>query len=301
MRRLRSYRRIRVESKINVECNKRKKMIQEYINYLQHNKGYSVQTCTEYRKDLEKFVKWLRGSTQIERWGMVTKDVIDTWVWDMSVNDMSPCTIKRRVSALRGLYQYAWVKGLCQDNPAKYVSTPKKGHRLPKTADVDKLWQAIRNTATEAETKLALAIMAETGVRLGELLEMRVNDVNLGERSIVVRGKGNKERKVYYGDMTAELIGCCVVIGGGLLISSSARELRYKVHAATGSSPHNIRHTWATVMLNNGCPLESISKLMGHASVKTTEIYAEVATATLAADYNKYKPNYGKGKERASA
>lgn len=276
-------------------------MIQEYINYLQHNKGYSVQTCTEYRKDLEKFVQWLRGSTQIERWGMVTKDVIDSWVWDMSVNDLAPCTIKRRVSALRGLYQYAWVKGLCTDNPAKYVSTPKKGHRLPKTADVDKLWQAIRNVGTDGETKLALAIMAETGVRLGELLEMRVNDVNLGERSITVRGKGNKERKVYYGDMTAELIGRCVVIGGGFLISSSARELRYKVHAATGASPHNIRHTWATVMLNNGCPLESISKLMGHASVKTTEIYAEVATATLAADYNKYKPNYGKGKERASA
>lgn len=276
-------------------------MIQEYINYLQHNKGYSVQTCTEYRKDLEKFVKWLRGSTQIERWGMVTKDVIDSWVRDMSVNDMAPCTIKRRVSALRGLYQYAWVKGLCTDNPAKYVSTPKKGHRLPKTADVDKLWQAIRNVGTDGETKLALAIMAETGVRLGELLYMRVNDVNLGERSIVVRGKGNKERKVYYGDMTAELIGRCVVIGGGLLISSSARELRYKVHAATGASPHNIRHTWATVMLNNGCPLDSISKLMGHASVKTTEIYAEVATATLAADYNKYKPNYDKGKERASA
>lgn len=276
-------------------------MIQEYTNYLQHNKGYSVQTCTEYRKDLEKFVKWLRGNTQIERFGMVTKEVIDSWVRDMSVNDIAPCTIKRRVSALRGLYQYAWVKGLCTNNPAKYVSTPKKGHRLPKTADVDKLWQAIRNVGTDGETKLALAIMAETGVRLGELLDMRVNDVNLGERSIVVRGKGNKERKVYYGDMTAELIGRFVVIGGGLLISSSARELRYKVHAATGASPHNIRHTWATVMLNNGCPLESISKLMGHASVKTTEIYAEVATATLAADYNKYKPNYGKGKERASA
>lgn len=276
-------------------------MIQEFISYLQHNKGYSVQTCTEYRKDLEKFVYWLRTETDVRRWGMVTKDVIDSWVWDMSANDMSSCTIKRRVSALRGLYQYAWVKGLCTDNPAKYVSTPKKGHRLPKTADVDKIAQAIRNSATEAETKLALAIMAETGVRLGELLNMRVNDVNLGERSIVVRGKGNKERKVYYGDMTAEIIGRSVVIGGGLLISSSARELRYKVHAATGASPHNIRHTWATVMLNNGCPLESISKLMGHASVKTTEIYAEVATATLAADYNKYKPNYGKGKERASA
>ena len=277
-------------------------MIQEYISYLQHNKGYSVQTCTEYRKDLEKFVQWLRCSTQIERWGMVTKDVIDAWVWDMSENDMAACTIKRRVSALRGLYQFAWVKGLCTDNPAKYVSTPKKGHRLPKTADVDKIWQAIRNTATEAETKLALAVMAETGVRLGELLNMRVNDVNLGERSIVVRGKGNKERKVYYGDMTAELIGRCVVIGGGLLISSSARELRYKVHAATGASPHNIRHTWATVMLNNGCPLESISKLMGHASVKTTEIYAEVATATLAADYNKFRPKYDeRRKEVASA
>lgn len=276
-------------------------MIQEYINYLQNNKGYSVQTCTEYRKDLEKFVQWLRSSTEIERFGMVTKEVIDSWVWDMSVNDMAPCTIKRRVSALRGLYQFAWVKGLCTDNPAKYVSTPKKGHRLPKTADVDKLWQAIRNTATEAETKLALAIMAETGVRLGELLDMRVSDVNQSERSIMVRGKGNKERKVYYGEMTSELIGRVVTIGGGLLISSSARELRYKVHAATGASPHNIRHTWATVMLNNGCPLESISKLMGHASVKTTEIYAEVATATLAADYNKYKPNYGKGKERASA
>ena len=275
-------------------------MIQEYISYLQHNKGYSVQTCTEYRKDLEKFVQWLRSSTQIERWGMVTKDVIDSWVSYMSVNDMAPCTIKRRVSALRGLYQYAWVMGLCSDNPAKYVSTPKKGHRLPKVADVDKLSQAIRNTATEAETKLALAIMAETGVRLGELLEMRACDVHQSDRSIVVRGKGNKERKVYYGDMTAEIIGRGVTIGGGKLIMSDARELRYKVHAATGASPHNIRHLWATVMLNNGCPLESISKLMGHASVKTTEIYAEVATATLAADYNKFRPKYDERRKEAA-
>lgn len=276
-------------------------IINDYVKYLEQNRGYSQQTCKEYRKDLEKFVRWLRSSTDVERWGMVTKSTIDRWVSDMSAAHLTASTIKRRVSALRGLYTYAWLQGWCQENPAKYVSTPKKGHTLPKTADGRMIWASIHDTGTMEETRMAVAIMAETGCRLGELLNMKVSDIDQEERTITVRGKGNKERKVYYGDETASALRCCGKIGHGYLITKSERETRYNVHAATGASPHNIRHTWATQMLNNGCPLESISKMMGHASVKTTEIYAEVATATLAADYNKYKPNYGKAKERTTA
>ena len=276
-------------------------MIQEFIKYLSLNKGYSSNTCREYRKDMQELVKFLNLRTDIKRWSEVTKEHLDGWVAIMSMQGLQAPTIKRRISCVRSFYQYAWVKGLTTENPAKYVSTPKKEHKLPKLADIEKITRYLRASTTDIETKGMVAILAETGIRISELLNIRTNDIDMENRTIKIYGKGAKERRVFFGDLTYRYLQQQHTIGNAPLFNINERLARYKIYMAVGSTPHHIRHTWATEMLNNGADLKSIGTLMGHQSVKTTEIYAEVATAKLAAQYNQYSHNYGKAGERKSA
>ena len=104
-------------------------MIQEFQFYCKHNLGLAESTIMEYGKDLHLFVTWLQATAGINRWSQVTRPTVEQWVSSQHCNGTAPATIKRRVSAVRRLYQYAWLQGLCSDNPAKYVSTPKNAKR----------------------------------------------------------------------------------------------------------------------------------------------------------------------------
>ena len=276
-------------------------MIQDFTNYLLKNRGYSVATATEYRKDLEKFVIWVKQHTTVKRWSDVEKTDIDRWVLDMANDGLTATTIKRRVSALRGLYNYAFVTGMGNVNPAKYVSTPKKGHRLPIIADVERIIQALGSNKGTTQERALLAILAETGVRISEALAIRATDIDPAAHMITINGKGNKQRKVYYGERTAQALSQLHTIGGGRLFTMGDRQARQAITDAVGSSAHTVRHLWACMMLQNGADIKAISELMGHVSVKTTEIYAQVTGAQTATQYKLYHPSYGETRERKSA
>lgn len=267
-----------------------KTMINEFVSYLRTNKGYSDLTCKEYAKDMHELVTFLKMRTNVTRWSEVDKEHLDGWVMIMSLQGLKPATIKRRISCTRSFYQYAWVMGLTKNNPAKYVSTPKKAYRLPTLVEMDKITAAINNERIDKKTRLMIAILGESGMRISELLNLHIENFNPEEKSIRVIGKGNKERKVYYGYHTARLLS--ETRPQGQLFNDNEREARYNIFCATGATPHTIRHTFATAMLNNGAQLEAISKLLGHKSVKTTEIYAEVAATTIAQTYQQHMPQY---------
>lgn len=265
------------------------------------NRGLSELTGNEYLKDLRNIQTWMVRQAKIERWSAVTKEQIDDYVNDLTNEGLKPATIKRRISCLRSFYQWAWVQGLQKENPAKYVSTPKLGQLVPKTLPTEVIQATITDGTIPLQTRAMVAVLAETGVRIGELLDMRLTDVDKEHRRIVVRGKGSKERLVYYGDMTASVVSNAQTVGSGRLFPLCDREARYRIHsalrrhtAAPKASSHIIRHTWATEMLNAGASLSTIQSLLGHSSVKTTERYAKVAGVTVAAEYNKYMHNYGR-------
>ena len=283
-------------------------MIQEFVDYLSHNKGYSELTCFEYRKDLERFVKWLK-SHRIERWSQVTKDTIDLYVHDMSEDGLKPATIKRRVATIRSLYQFAWIKGLTTENPAKYVSSPKMAMQLPKIIPTEELSATITDGTINIHTRAMIAVIAETGLRISEVLNLTMMDVDKTNRSIKVMGKGAKERIVYYGDMSAAYFDYVRVIGSLPIWNMTEREARFKVWEALKGhsnakqlSPHAIRHSFATTMLNNGAPITTIQALLGHETVKTTERYAKVAQTTVQSNYKQFKPRFSNGRrEEAKA
>lgn len=266
-------------------------MIQEFTNYLQTVRGYSPLTCEEYRKDLTSFVVWLKATTDIRRFGDVNQETVQEWVADLVAAGLQATTIKRRVSALRSLYTYARGRGLTKTNPAQYVSTPKKARRLPKLADATAIRSCLYNPYVEPSTKLAVALLSETGMRISELCTVKMTDINKSTHSIRIIGKGNKERYVYYGKHTKRLLES-VANDGGRIIKTDTRETRHDVYKAIGSTPHNVRHLYATTMLNNGADIKTISQLLGHESVKTTEIYSRMDTARISSTYNKYQPKY---------
>lgn len=281
-------------------------MIQEFTNYLEKNKGYSQSTCGEYRKDLERFVTWLKAH-RIERWSQVEKSTVDLYVSDMAEDGLKPATIKRRVSTIRSMFQYAWVMGYQTNNPAKYVSTPKLGEALPKTIDQDELRMTILDGSININVRGLIAFIAETGCRISEALSVTKADFDLESRSLRIWGKGKKERMVYFGDITAVYVRYAKTIGNCPIWTWTERQARFFVYQALRKhshakqlSPHAIRHSFATGLLNNGAPITTVQTLLGHKSVQTTERYAKVAQTTVASDYNKFKANYGT-RERKSA
>lgn len=281
-----------------------KSVIEQFTAYIMLNRGLSARTATEYRKDLREIQKWLRQQAKVERWSQVEKDTIDEMVADWVTEGLHPATIRRRISCLRSFYQWAWVKGLQKENPAKYVSTPKLGQQTPKTLPTSVIAAAISDARTDRQTAALMTIMSETGTRIAEALNIRRADIDEETKQITVIGKGNKERRVYYGQGTTNVLSTLPSVGNGQLFTLGYRDARRRIHealrrhtAAEHASSHTLRHTWATSMLNAGCDLKTISFLMGHASVKTTERYAQVAGAMTAAHYKLYHTDYGTRKE----
>ena len=272
-------------------------MIKEFQYYCRHNLGLAESTITEYGKDLHLFATWLQATAGINRRSQVTRPTVEPWVSSQHCNGTAPATIKRRVSAVRRLYQYAWLQGLCSENPAKYVSTPKNAIKLPNVLQLNDIKAALNDANVGLEIRSLIAVMAEAGLRISEAMRLRHNDFNTTNRSIRITGKGNKERTVYYGDATAQLLEQ----GGfdGTYIENQAdRQIRYEVWQALRNhsnsekcNPHTLRHTFATTMVENGAELNSLAIMMGHASTKTTERYVHLGSNAIRDTYVACAPN----------
>lgn len=268
-------------------------MIITYLAYCSLNRGLSRETCRAYEVALRSFARFINTQYAGTRWSTVTREMVEAWVLSQVSEDYNPSTIKQRVSVLRGFYRCMRQHGANITNPAQYVSTPKMGVRLPSTVSPEAVAAALKDPLVNPVAKAAVAILYETGIRAQELCSLSPSDINQSERSFVVLGKGRKERRVFYGELTVAF-GRYWPFG-----QVQQRTLRHMVfdalapHVARGAqvSPHVLRHTFACECLNNGLPLDSIAALMGHKSVETTRIYAQVATDTLARQYRASLPS----------
>lgn len=272
-------------------------MITEFQNYLSAVKGYSDNTVVAYGKDLRDFVAYVREVDEKETWRTISRGLIQSYVVSLHDRDLENTTIKRRVAAIRSLYDYFKTQGYLSENPARYVQTPKRVKKLPNVIAPGAIRDALTSSATPLKTKCMIALMVETGMRLQELLDLETKDFLPSNRSIRVRGKGGKERTVYYGAWSRKYLNQYVGYRNGRLFDDEQREVRREVYEALSQhtqarqlSPHAIRHTFATTMLQNGADIKSIQALLGHESVKTTEIYAQVAGRQVATQYEQYAP-----------
>lgn len=265
-------------------------MISEYIEYQRNVKNLSERTLKEYEKNLAAFARWARENRPGKGWSQLTKQDIDAHTADMMRSGKAARTARLRVASIRALYNWMITEGAMTENPARYAQSPRPGVQLPQVVDTEIICSYLASEATTrraVEIQALTALLTETGVRLQEALDIRTWDVDKTERSILIHGKGNKQRKVYYGDVTRDKMNrLAAAAGGGRLFTFDQRAYRIMMSAEFRKytnyiHPHMLRHTYATRALKTGIALKTVSAMLGHASARTTEIYTHVAGTSI--------------------
>lgn len=269
-------------------------MISAFINYERESKGASPCTLAAYRSDLREFAQWAKAQDPAITWSSVTKGFIEAFRFELQSQKCAASTVRRKVSAIRSFFRFLQSQmGACE-NPARYVQTPKSARMLPTVVGRDDVLKAVAHC--DAATAALVVLMFSTGLRLSEALAVSVADVDKAERSIIVLGKGNKQRKVFYTALTARYLNAFAARKRGRIFDGlQPREVRRQVgeaFAAVGRhvSPHTLRHSFATAMLANGCDLFTLSHLLGHAELQTTRIYTHVALSQERCSYDRCNP-----------
>lgn len=285
--------------------NDRYLQVQEYLEYLKYQKNYSSYTIENYEPDILEFLEY------VDREGLDYQSVVysDLRFFLMYLKEEKKdknSSIDRKLSSLRGFYQYLANEGIVSSNVFTLLSGPKKEKKLPRYFEYNELEALFDacdlSTSLGQRDRLILEMLYATGVRVGELVSIKVSDINQSSRTILILGKGNKERIVPYGEYCDEILKMYLKDGylslntknspflflnyhGGQLTERGVRYLLEEIIKRTSIqkniSPHMIRHSFATHLLNQGCDLMTVQKLLGHESIKATQIYTHVTTDRL--------------------
>jgi integrase/recombinase XerC len=289
--------------------------ISSFIDYLKFEKRYSVHTIRSYRDDLEAFAHYLA----VEFGGMevaaISSAVVRSWLASLKDAGLSSRSVNRKISSLRSFYKHLMRAGVVVQSPMGAIIGPKAGKRLPvfvEEQDMAVLFGEVRFTDDwEGLTdRLMLALLYHTGMRLGELIGLKEGMVDSGNRTIKVLGKGNKERVIpvsaglvemleAYKEKKQSLDGADREV---LLVGKKGKKLypKYVYRAVKGylaqvttigkKSPHVLRHTFATHLMNAGAELNSVKELLGHASLAATQVYTHNTIEKLKDVYKKAHP-----------
>ncbi|MDR3563816.1 MAG: tyrosine recombinase XerC [Negativicutes bacterium] len=292
--------------------------LDQFILYLKIEKNASPHTINNYRADIEVFFDFAREQGVGEvLFSHVTLILIRAYLADLKEEDYARRTIARRVAALRSFFRFLCRESVIANNPFKGVHTPKLEKRLPIFLDPDEITGLLElpdNTALGRRDAAILELLYATGVRVSELAGLTIKDVDLTSGYALVYGKGYKERiipvgrkaltavKVYLSDSRPRLYSNAktpheilfVNKAGGPLTDRSVRRLldKYVDQLAINKkvSPHTIRHSFATHLLNNGADLRSVQELLGHVNLSTTQLYTHVTKERLKTIYLQAHP-----------
>lgn len=293
-------------------------LLKAFLDYLRLERNVSQRTFGEYRDDLMAFRAFYKELDSDLTWQNIDTDVAREWVVSMMERGHKPSSIQRRLSALRSCYRFLFKRGLVDRDPVHNLTAPKRERPLPafiREEEMDRLLDTdgmFADTFEGRRDKLIISMFYETGLRLSELVGLNLRDVNLTAQSVKVLGKGNKERIVPFGDGLLHLINIYIGERAGIQVQEADREALFvsaKGKRLTGSSvrtmvrrqlglvteqrkrsPHVLRHTFATTMLNHEANLESVKELLGHEKLQTTEIYTHTTFEELKKVYSEAHP-----------
>lgn len=289
--------------------------IERFLDYLKLERNYSRLTVLKYESCLRLFEEYFKNlNTELE-WESVDADVIRDWMESMMDSGLTAATVNGRLSAVRSFYRFALKKGLVENDPAHTITGPKKEKPLPKfirEKDMDRLLQPEMwgDTYKDICARTIILIFYETGMRVGELVMLDDEMVDLDNRQLKVTGKRNKQRIIPFGAELEQALRDFVRLRdeqverteNGFFLTEKGRRMNYeqvsrmvknhlgRVTTQQKRSPHVLRHTFATTMLNHEAGLESVKQLLGHESLATTEIYTHTTFEQLKKVYEKAHP-----------
>ena len=288
-------------------------MIEQFLDYLRYERGFSALTVQNYGKDLRAFKSYVENLDSHLSLESADSDVIRDWMESMMDRGNTATSICRRLSALRSFYRFAVSRGLVKSDPARVVKNPKVGRPLPQflreeeldvLLDGEGMWG---DSFKDVRARTVLAVFYETGIRLAELTGLDDVDVDLAGLQLRVTGKRNKQRLVPFGPGLEKTIRHYINVRdksvaratAALFVTTkgarmNADQVRYEVKKNISRvstlhkrTPHVLRHTFATAMINHGAGIESVQKLLGHQSLETTKVYTHATFEQLKRVYNK--------------
>ena len=280
--------------------------IEKFIRYLEIEKNYSVHTVLNYRLDLEGFKGFL-GETSLENIDYLT---LRKYLAAVKEKNLSVRTIARRLSTLRSFFKFLTREGHLKTNPTLSLSSPKQEKHLPVFLTEDEVTKLIEAVVAKDERalrdKAVLETFYSTGIRISELAGLKVDDIDFIGSVVKVMGKGKKERIVPIGEQAIGAIRTYLEKrkkqSEALFLNKSGERMtvrgirnlaqKYILIASMkhGVSPHTLRHSFATHLLNRGADLRSVQELLGHVNLSTTQIYTHLTTERLKSVYNKAHP-----------
>ena len=291
-------------------------MVDKFLEYMRYERNRSPRTVQEYEDDLRMFESFFKNKDSQVSWESVDSDLIRDWLESMMDSGHAATSVNRRLSALRSLFRFALSRHLVEKDPAHVIVGPKNSKPLPafvreqdmnRLLDGEEMWQ---DNFEDLRARTIIILLYHTGVRVSELTGMDVSSLDMYDSYIKVRGKGNKERVVPFGEelkagLEKYLVARESFAGmkdGPLFVDDRLRRMSpdqvraivknnlSKVTTQKKRSPHVLRHSFATAMLNNGAGIESVKKLLGHAKISTTEIYTHTTFEQLKRIYKQAHP-----------
>lgn len=285
--------------------------VEKFLSYLENEKNYSNLTIINYRKDLNEFLE----ITNVIDLSKVTKDGIRSYLKVLFDNDNKASTVSRKISTLKSFYKFMKENKFISINPVSSIRYPKKEKNLPKFVQYNELEDMLEISKTGEygeRNNLIIELMYSTGVRVSELVNIKLSDIDFSSKRIRILGKGSYERFVFFGDYANEAMikyisGKRIQLLNGkvndyLFLNKNGEKITTRgvakiidniireTSVKTKVSPHTLRHTFATHLLDNGCDLRSVQEMLGHKNINSTEVYTHVTSERLKDVYFKSHP-----------
>lgn len=290
-------------------------MVDEFLDYLRYERCFSPETIASYKESMKEFEDFFHNLDKDLDWDTVDEDVIRDWMEHLMDGGMMASSVGTRFAALRSLYRFALSRRMVQRDPTYRVEPPKKRKSLPvfiKEGEMDRLLDDLSwgTSYKDVLDKTIIMTFYETGIRLSELIGLDDVDIDLVSCQLKVTGKGNKQRVVPFGgELNSALEHYMTVrnrevphLTDAVFVTPKGKrvkreQVRKAVHERLSLvstqkklSPHVLRHSFATAMLNHGAGIESVRRLLGHASASTTEIYTHTTFEQLKRVYKDAHP-----------
>lgn len=289
--------------------------INDYLHYLTIERGLSLNTRKSYERDLLQYLHYLEDE-QITSWQDVDRYVVINYLEKMHDEKKAPATVTRMITSLRRFHQFLRQERLTDHDPMQHIDTPKKVQKLPSTLSLTEVERLIETPDTTKNLgirdRAILEVMYATGMRVSELVGLKLSDLHLSLGLVQTLGKGDKERIIPLGDYAIQWLERYLDVARPLLVANPSETHVFVNHHGTGLSrqgiwknlkqlvreaginkevtPHTLRHSFATHLLENGADLRTVQELLGHADISTTQIYTHITKKRMTDVYKQHFP-----------
>ena len=288
-------------------------MVEAFLNFLQHEKRSSAHTVTSYKTDLDQLCKYLLFQYECEIPGTATSVMLRSWVVSLMEEGLNPTSINRKIASLRSFYGFLRRKKIIDSDPTKTLSALKMRKKLPSYVEEKAIEVLFEQTEFSDDfiglrDRCILELLYGTGIRLSELIGLEIRDLDLSGRTLRVYGKRSKERLVPISHTLVKILtqyllvrspeedtGCVILTDAGkamypVFVQRIVKKYLSAVTTLSQKSPHVLRHTYATHLLNRGADLNAIKELLGHANLAATQIYTHNSIEKLKKTHEQAHP-----------